>query len=464
MARKLVPSPSLTRLEIIRISRGVDPRDLDRETGYSRQHILRVRMGESEPTRSCMAAIISALRRLTLEALGPEDVFELLTEESGPWTEVRRDRAAAEISAWIREHDAFATAVTSLSKYPRDEWQQTLRKRAPGPVAPLIRALIFRARVLVQSDPDNALAHLHLALRLTRELAQHDDDTRALLIGRTWLEMANAQRQQGRFIEALTALEAAELQFEGRPFCTNELGQAWLVRGTIAFKRGEFKDAVRHLRRAVNIFSAVSDAVRVAKVRVVEAGIAFELGRFEDAKELWLGTLLPLTAARDRETEAVVWLNLGWCECEIGNATASRDWFTKAVSGFRRLKQPIELARARWGLALVEARHGDRAKGISMLRKVRADLERLRLLTDAAMVGLDIVELILLDPAREDEAFTLCHDLLNLFHHAGANRQAVKAMAHLRESVRARTADPHRVAAIRKLLEAPASRAQGNTQ
>lgn len=70
-----------TRLERFLRREGVKPAHLARESGYSRQHILRIRRGEMEPTRACIAAIVSACRRLTSKAVHPEDLFDFSDPE-----------------------------------------------------------------------------------------------------------------------------------------------------------------------------------------------------------------------------------------------------------------------------------------------------------------------------------------------------------------------------------------------
>lgn len=67
----------MTKLETFIQSRGVKPAHLARESGYSRQHLLRIRMGRMEPTRRCIAAIVAAARRLTRESVRAADLFEL---------------------------------------------------------------------------------------------------------------------------------------------------------------------------------------------------------------------------------------------------------------------------------------------------------------------------------------------------------------------------------------------------
>jgi predicted transcriptional regulator len=66
-----------TRLETYLKSRGIKPAHLARESGYSRQHLLRIRTGRMEPTRRCIAAIVAACRRLSHEHVRAADLFDL---------------------------------------------------------------------------------------------------------------------------------------------------------------------------------------------------------------------------------------------------------------------------------------------------------------------------------------------------------------------------------------------------
>lgn len=70
-----------TRLETYLKSRGIKPAHLARESGYSRQHLLRIRMGRMEPTRRCIAAIVAACRRLSREPVRATDLFDLEGED-----------------------------------------------------------------------------------------------------------------------------------------------------------------------------------------------------------------------------------------------------------------------------------------------------------------------------------------------------------------------------------------------
>jgi hypothetical protein len=68
-------------MPISRLEQFIKPAHLARESGYSRQHLLRIRMGRMEPTRRCIAAITAACRRLSGESVRASQLFELDEEE-----------------------------------------------------------------------------------------------------------------------------------------------------------------------------------------------------------------------------------------------------------------------------------------------------------------------------------------------------------------------------------------------
>jgi hypothetical protein len=66
-----------SRLERFLRSRGIRPAHLSRESGYSRQFLLRVRLGRVQPTRCCIARVVQACRRLTRGPVRARDLFDL---------------------------------------------------------------------------------------------------------------------------------------------------------------------------------------------------------------------------------------------------------------------------------------------------------------------------------------------------------------------------------------------------
>lgn len=68
-----------TRLEHFLRSRGIRPAHLARESGYSRQLLLGIRLGRVEPTSRCVASLVGACQRLAREAIHARDLFDLST-------------------------------------------------------------------------------------------------------------------------------------------------------------------------------------------------------------------------------------------------------------------------------------------------------------------------------------------------------------------------------------------------
>lgn len=438
----------LTRLEIFRVSRGIKSADLADESGYHRSHVLRIRQAAIEPSRDAIAAIVSALRRLSLEDVRAETVFELSAEESGVW---RRDRTrfAREAAAFRKDRERAQRILIEVSRTPRADWLHVLRAMPGGISAAVARVAIVEGTRLMDAQPDHSEALLDLGGAIADEANDLTPDYRAFLSGRARVERADALRQIGKYRDALPVLDDAERRFEGVPSCTHELGRAWFRRGAILFKMNGLDEAVRYLRLSVNIFAALDDHRRIAQAQLVEGNVLFEKGQFEQARTLWLAIAPVFEASRDRHSLASLWLNLGWCDLERGDPHGARAWLVRALDRFTHLHSPIDVARSRWALALTEARYGNRSSGLSALRRERDELDRLGAATEAGMVALDIAEILLLDPANASDAAAVCRDLVKLFERAGASKEVLKALAYLWEAANARAANAGLVQKIR---------------
>jgi tetratricopeptide (TPR) repeat protein len=417
----------LTRLEIFRVSRGIRSADLAEESGYHRSHVLRIRQAAIEPSRDAIAAIVSALRRLSLEDVRAETIFELSVEESGPW---RRDKTqfARETATFRKEREHAQRILIEVSRSPRKDWLHVLRTTPQGISAAVARMAIIEGTRLMDSRPEYSESLLDLGGSIADEATDLTPEYRAFLSGRARVERADALRQIGRYRDALPVLDDAERRFEGVPSCTHELGRAWFRRGSILFKMNGLEAALRYVRLSVNVFAALDDHRRIAQARLVEGNVLFEQGQFAEARTLWLAISPVFEASRDRHSLASLWLNLGWCDLERGDPDSARTWLARALDRFTHIHSAIDVARTRWPLALTDARFGNRSNGLRALKREREELDRLGVATEAGMVALDIAEILLLDPANAADAAAVCRDLVQLFERAGASKEGLKAL------------------------------------
>jgi hypothetical protein len=72
-----VEAAPVTRFEIYLREHQVKPAHLAQRSGYTRQHILRLRQAKQEPTRRCIAGLVLALRSLTGDRVRASDLFDL---------------------------------------------------------------------------------------------------------------------------------------------------------------------------------------------------------------------------------------------------------------------------------------------------------------------------------------------------------------------------------------------------
>ena len=81
-----------SKLDAFLRSHGIKPAHLARESGYSRQHLLRVRFGHITPTRRCVADMVAACRRLARTPVRASDLFDLTHADARAVERIRRRR------------------------------------------------------------------------------------------------------------------------------------------------------------------------------------------------------------------------------------------------------------------------------------------------------------------------------------------------------------------------------------
>jgi transcriptional regulator with XRE-family HTH domain len=144
-----------TRFERLRKKRRLKTIDIAAEANLSRQHVSRIRLGLTQPRRHIIAALVSALRRLTLEPIEADDVFELTVEESGVWRESRgsvldrRGEARDAAAAFMRIH---------LRSTPPVTWPTLLARTPEMRTESLACVLVLESRHTVSKDPTGAAA------------------------------------------------------------------------------------------------------------------------------------------------------------------------------------------------------------------------------------------------------------------------------------------------------------------
>jgi hypothetical protein len=106
---------------------------------------------------------------------------------------------------------------------------------------------------------------------------------------------------------------------------------------------------------------------------------------------------------------------------------------------------------AEWGVAKVLLQSGKQGEAIRRLRDTAAEYETRGMVTDAALVGLDIAD-ALLALGNVQQIVELAGRLFLAFTNAGMLTGALTAIAYLKEAAAAGTLTPDGVQAVRSFL------------
>jgi tetratricopeptide (TPR) repeat protein len=248
--------------------------------------------------------------------------------------------------------------------------------------------------------------------------------------------------QLGRYPDALETVDRGEALLEGTLAHAHDLARATYLHAAIVYRMERWTDALRTARRALTLFAMMGDASRVAKCESLEASVLFDRKQYSEALTRWQRVLPIFEDHEDRRTVALVSMNIGACQAELGHLAAARTSLEGAIEIFRQLRDRSETNRARYVLASLEALHGaDRAAGIEALWRAHREYERMGMHTDAAFVALDIAEAYLRPPSNASLAASACVGAAELLERAGATESARKAVEYLRNSLRAQSAE-----------------------
>jgi tetratricopeptide (TPR) repeat protein len=418
----------LTRIELFLRRHDLTPLAVAEAAHYSRQHVLRVRSGDVSPTRRFVIDMTAACETLTRESVTAGMLFErgdLLLASS-------YQRLSRLFADDLRLLDALLADVSG------DDWPaRAVRGIAGSETA--VRHLLRAGEPIIDRAPRQSAAVYYAAMQIAAALAETPAELAASLQAHALKGRANALRHLGDFDAALADLSLAARLFAKARYCVDEIGQAEYTRGTVLFKMQRWSEAEAAARQARARFVAVDDTRRAAHADILRAGILFDQGEIDAARDIWFRLMSILDELGDDDALARVWQNLGACEIRRGHAADARRWLVYAAAKFRELGNHSELARTRWNIATYVATFGDPRRGIRLLRYVEKEFVELHAFADAGCVGLEIVERML-GAGSSDTALTRrAQEVAGVLVQAGLDVSAADALDQLRRIARARS-------------------------
>lgn len=320
-----------------------------------------------------------------------------------------------------------------LLSYPPSAWRQLMRANSHYRSFGTLRYLLGAARDKFLSEPS-------VAREITGAVLDFVDDAQAptplhklALRGLAWKEHANAMRYTGDLRDALAAAERATSLYGQSPSLHFFQTAARLVACNIHRDLGDAETALRIARECAGIFRDYADSAYRTMARMSEGGALFSQRRFTEALDVFTSLAEEAELENDHYSLAQALLNGAECARELGDLTAARDLYPRALKHFEELGMLTEAARVRWASALLLAAEGKIPNAVSDLFLVRGTYLGLGANVSAAVVGLDIVRI------RFDAGHDVrdsCAELVKTFVEAGMTQNAIEALAYLREQAK----------------------------
>lgn len=403
-------------------------------------------------------AICSACAK-TLQAI--REFSELLADPE-TWAASERDPADRERAEELRAYRERSAAEdreaqvlfakyqsTPISQVVWDDLASVLAYRTGG----VVRYLCKWANEMCERSALAALALAEVAVRISAALDPAGFPRNSVhgLRGDALKEQANALRFLGRLPEALEALDQAEAEYEQMPLPGVGTVAVPYIRATVLFEQDRFDDAERLARESERAAVHIGEVDRAMRARQLQGEILYERGDFRKAAEEFRHVYAYGEAENDRLWMAREALNLGWCYIELGDLEEARRVLDRALTLFSALQFEPEVSRTHWALGRLYMRQGIAHEGIRRLRACMADFTRHELMNDAALVAIDLAEM--LDAtSRSAEIPRLLSGVVETFTRAGKLTGALTALAYLRTAAANGTMTPVLVAEVRRFV------------
>lgn len=394
------------------------------------------------------AEMLSAHRQLAA-LLKTADVWD------GPTTVdaavMAKGRELSAVARRLDDEGAGAEAMVDemLASPPR--WWRTKLMREGGQTVGVVRALLDRMRSTLPKAPLQALDITTTAVELANDLpiTGYPSDLVFATRAHAWRDHAYVLSFLGRFSEALDAVDRAENLFRQTALSEYELARVDLVRASTLKSLDRLDEAVALSQRASETFLEFGDRVRYVNATVTTGALLFEKRALREALEAW-ESVIDDPAIEDM-TRVMVTNNLGMCYRELGDYDRAVNYLSRAVAEFEMLGATTERAKNRWSLAMTLVAAGRIPDALPIFEQTWKEFEDLGMEADAALVGLEFAEALLLVD-RPERVPEICRTLLDRFTRAGMTSRAITALAFLREAVALGQAHPTLVRHVHEYL------------
>lgn len=289
--------------------------------------------------------------------------------------------------------------------------------------------LLSEAQRLIASEPHRTRAFLHLALRVASQLdsGRYGESAVATAHTRGWAYLGNARRVLGDFAGAEKAFRRAEFHFQQSHL--DPLDEALLshLRASLCIDQRRFDEALALLDDALAIYREIGEVHQMGRVLMTRGVTLLYGGAPESAAASYRESLALLDEQEEPRLRFACCKNLLLCLTEAGRGAEAAALLPETRTLAEAVADPLDLVRLRWAEGRIAAALGRADEAEAAFRATQDELLAARLPWDAALVTLDLAEL-LLRHGRAAETRELAEQTLPIFQALHVHREALAAL------------------------------------
>lgn len=345
----------------------------------------------------------------------------------------------AETARRLQHERAASEDIVSsaLRDTPREAWPR-LRERRELHTSGALERLGQEVEKRRTTDPREALTIAALASNIADALP--DGSYPAIIIAQlrahAWKDQSQILSYLGRYVEALSALDRAEKEFDAFGTLAHDRALVRFCRAILLQHLRRFDEAQEILDECRKVFRSHADEQTYVKCTLAIGNLMARRGDYRGAREI----LAPLVH-EDSMIAPQARITLGWCALHLGAAAEAIDLFDEAASGCRRFGRELEAVRAAHGTGSAMLQLHRFHEAIATLLSTRKMFLARGLVEEGGLSGLRIVEAHLV-LGQVAAARKLAATLVREFTDANLNRRAIAALAYLKDAIAASHATP----------------------
>jgi len=385
-------------------------------------------------------------------AVAEEDLGDADVWERGMGSATRESLMAHAVRI-TEEDEAAKELLEPLFHVPARVAWANLHRQKRFLTGGVVRQLNARALALRESEPLDALTFADAAIAVAEALPDDTYAGKAIyeLRGKAWEHRAVAQTVMGDFTAAFDSLARAERAHKQLASPAFGLAAVALIRASVYYCQQKFAEAEAMALTAERAYVHLGDYERRMSALFLRGGIKYRAVDLIGAIDIFQKVVDYGDSTNNPRWVARAAAALGWCECDRGNFGEASMHFQNALTVLREIGPVNERISTEWGIGRVLLRAGKPQEAIRRLRDAAAEFEARGMVTDAALVTLDIAD-GLLALARTHEIAKLAARMFRVFTDAGMLTGALTALAYVKETATAGTLTSDDLQAVRAFL------------